>query len=232
DPAGANDTLTYNWVVKKDGDNYSNGSGTAISFTPDDDGIYSIELTVTDEDDGESAQTYSGIVVDNVAPTLTISGDSTVNEGATYTLNLTSNDPGDDTITKWTIDWGDGTVEDVAGNPSSATHVYADGPATYYISATATDEDGTYDAQPASVTVNVDNVAPTVSLDAVAAISENGVAVLTGTITDDGDPESFTLDITWGDAQTDQLSLGLTDASGSTSSGDSWSWTAATRSFT
>ena len=34
----------------------------------------------------------------------------------------------------------------VPGNPSSATHTYADGPATFTITATATDEDGTFAA--------------------------------------------------------------------------------------
>lgn len=83
--------------------------------------------------------------VQNVAPYLAASGATIVNEGATYTLNLTSSDPGDDTILRWTIDWGDGNVQYILDNPSTATHVYADGPSTHSIIATATDEDGTYD---------------------------------------------------------------------------------------
>ena len=47
------------------------------------------------------------------------------NEGQLYTLNLSSNDPGTDTITSWTINWGDG-VQIVSGNPASVTHTYAD----------------------------------------------------------------------------------------------------------
>ena len=34
----------------------------------------------------------------------------------------------------------------MTGNPASVTHTYADGPNNYAISATATDEDGTYAA--------------------------------------------------------------------------------------
>ena len=34
----------------------------------------------------------------------------------------------------------------MTGNPSSVTHVYADGPNSYTVSATATDEDGTFAA--------------------------------------------------------------------------------------
>ena len=40
------------------------------------------------------------ITVDNLVPTLTISGAATVNEGASYTLNLSSSDPGADTISE------------------------------------------------------------------------------------------------------------------------------------
>lgn len=64
--------------------------------------------------------------------------------GSLYVLSLAASDPGVDTITSWTITWGDGVIETVAGNPPSVTHVYADGPNTYTISATGTDEDGTF----------------------------------------------------------------------------------------
>jgi len=85
------------------------------------------------------------VTVNNVAPTLAINGAASVNEGSSYTLNLSSTDPGADTISKWTINWGDGT-QVVSGHPSSVTHTYADGTHNYTISATATDEDGTYAA--------------------------------------------------------------------------------------
>ena len=50
------------------------------------------------------------------------------------------------------ITWGDGDVEPVAANPASTTHVYT-GADTHTISATATDEDGTFDANQIQVTV-------------------------------------------------------------------------------
>ena len=51
----------------------------------------------------------------------------------------------------------------------------------------------------ASTTTTVNNVAPFLLLDPVTAISEDGVATLTGTITDPGTLDTFTLDIDWGD---------------------------------
>ena len=133
------------------------GDGTIVPFDPAtspvagshvyaDNGAYTVTLTVTD-DDGDVGSDTMTVTVLNVAATLTTSGSPTVNEGSTYTLNLSSSDPGDDTISRWDIQWGDGTPgEVVIGNPSSVTHVYPDGPRTHTILATATDEDGTYSA--------------------------------------------------------------------------------------
>jgi Concanavalin A-like lectin/glucanases superfamily/PKD domain/Matrixin len=95
----------------------------------------------------------TSITVNNVPPTLGISGATSVDEGAPYTLNLSATDPGTDTITGWTITWGDGNTQAVSGNPSSVTHTYADSPNDYTITATATDEDGTYAATPVPVSV-------------------------------------------------------------------------------
>ena len=84
------------------------------------------------------------VTVANVAPYLHIWGDSTVVHDATYTLHLSSSDRGADTISSWTINWGDGgSPQTVSGNPASVTHVYTTA-ATRSITATATDEDGTY----------------------------------------------------------------------------------------
>ena len=104
---------------------------------------YTISATATDEDGTYAAGNTVGVTVNNVAPTLALSGAANVNEGSSYTLNLSSSDPGSDTISQWTINWGDST-QVVTGNPSSVSHTYADGTASYTISATATDEDGTY----------------------------------------------------------------------------------------
>ncbi len=69
------------------------------------------------------ARYESGVVVQSIA------GPADTNEGDTYTLTLASGDP---TTTQWTINWGD-SVQTVPGNPTSVTHVYADGDASYTI---------------------------------------------------------------------------------------------------
>ena len=106
------------------------------------------------------------LIVDNVEPLLTLSGTGSADEGDLYTLNLESSDPGDDTITVWEIDWGDGATETFTKQPDdswasdgsgtlsavvgtdnqwTATHYFADN-GEYTVNATATDEDGSWEA--------------------------------------------------------------------------------------
>lgn len=122
---------------------------------------YAISVTVTD-DEGESDDAQTSISVLNVPPTLTPSGPDAIDEGALYMLDLIAADPGDDTIVSWAIDWGDGYSTQVDGTTTSVSHTYADGDANHSIVVSATDEDGTYNAEPLNVTVN--NVAPLVSV--------------------------------------------------------------------
>jgi PKD repeat protein len=196
------DTLSYLW-------NFGDGStatGAAPTHLYADNGAYTVTLTVND---GQGGSTSSSLVVTvlDVAPTLTLSGVSAVNEGSTYTLNLAASDPGQDTITSWTITWGDGSVQTVTGNPSSVSHTYMDGPGAYTVSATATDEDGTYNAGN-SLNVTVNNVAPTASLSGPAT----GVRGQTRTFTLGAvdlsaidQAGSFTFNINWGDGSSESI---------------------------
>jgi hypothetical protein len=76
-------------------------------------------------------------------------------------------------------------------NPTDTPHD------TYIINVAVTDDDGGTDTAGTSVTVG--NVAPIVQLDSVPTIHEDGTATLTGTITDPGTLDTFTLVVDWGD---------------------------------
>ena len=125
--------LTYEWDLDNDGNFGEPGEPTGAtplvswatlqSYGIDDDGVCTIGLRVTD-DVAQSDMTTTTLTVNNVAPTLTTTGGATVNEGDLYTLNLSAVDPGNDTVTGWTINWGDGSIETIAGNPPSVTHTY------------------------------------------------------------------------------------------------------------
>src|SRR5581483_11128396 len=114
-------------------------------------------LTIRAEYSGDGIfEAASGTLTQVVnGPVLTLSGASSIDEGDTYTLSLSA---GAGTISSWTIDWNDGSApETFSGNPSSVTHVYAE-PGSATITGTATDENGTWNANAVSVAIN--NLAP------------------------------------------------------------------------
>lgn len=164
DPGGDNDTYTMT-IKWGDGNTsvYNNVSFTQSFTHTYADGPATVQLDFQVNDEGSFANVSSHIVktltVQNVAPTLTLSGAATVGIGQIYTLNLSSNDPGQDIISNWTINWGDGSSPQVvSGNPSNVTHIYISAPNNFTISATAMDEDGTYAAgNTAAVTVTCTN---------------------------------------------------------------------------
>ena len=104
------------------------------------------------------------VTVDNVAPSIGISGAANVNEGAPYSLTLGSvTDPGSDTVSSYIVHWGDGNTDTYASN-GAKSHTYADGPATRAITVDLIDEDGTFLNRANAFSVTVDNVAPSVPM--------------------------------------------------------------------
>lgn len=65
-----------------------------------------------------------------------IVGAAAVDESSLYTLTF---DAAGRNIESWSVNWGDGNSEVFAGNASQAQHTYAEGPANFTISATATE---------------------------------------------------------------------------------------------
>ncbi|HEX6960779.1 MAG TPA: PKD domain-containing protein, partial [Lacipirellula sp.] len=165
-------------------------------------GPQTVTITANDGDGGVTVATFD-VTVTNVAPTLTISGADSGVEGASYTLNLAASDPGADTIAQWVVNWGDGIVETVAGNPSSVAHAYADGSDSYTISASAADEDGAYDAN--TLVVAIANVAPTVAVSGNAAVNEGAAYTLNLSATDPGADTVFEWLINWGDGTVETI---------------------------
>lgn len=75
-----------------------------------------------------------------------------------YTLQLSATGDGADAVTSWTINWGDGDIQTVTGNPSSVSHTYKAVHQTYVITATADDASGSHAAgNTVSVTFDFNN---------------------------------------------------------------------------
>jgi len=101
-------------------------------------------------DDGNSGAQGTGGALQAVGSTtvemvaILTTGPSVASVGLPFILDLDGSNFGNASITGWTINWGDGTIDNIVGNPSTATHTYTEVGFTYNITASLTDEGGTH----------------------------------------------------------------------------------------
>lgn len=155
DPA----TLTYSWDL--DGDSgFGDATGITTVFPPaPDDGVINVAVLVTDSQ-GRGSIDYMTVQVANVDPTLVISAPAEITQGRPLSLFLDAIDPGNDTISQWTVDWDDGNVENFPGDAEIVSHDYPTTLTTYSIVLSAVDEDGSYVAAPTVVTIVTEALGP------------------------------------------------------------------------
>jgi len=209
------DNGTPGWSYSVDyGDGTSN-TGTTLVKTlalnhqyTDGDANRTVSVTLIDEA-GETASDSFQVTVNNVVPLAAVTGADTVNEGSVYALSVAAvTDPGADTRTGYSINWGDGTVvqnltpAQWATAAGSFSHTYADGGnggTARTVIVSATDEDGTFTLGSKVLTVN--NVAPAAVLAGAAAVNE-GAAYFLSIIGSDAGEASDTLSysINWATA--------------------------------
>ncbi|MBC8876496.1 MAG: cadherin domain-containing protein [Planctomycetes bacterium] len=222
------DPLYYVWDLDNDG---IYGDVTGEAPTVDwaelqshgivDQGTYSISVVVRDGTGGIDWATTT-LTVNDTPPTLTTTGDSVYKVDKEYTLQLSATDPGDDTISSWTIDWGDGTIETLAGNPTSATHTYTQAGFTYDILASVTNEEGTFlqDPVPGHQVGIVTNRAPVANAGGPYVINETDSVTLdaSGSVDPDDDPLTYSWDIdndgTYGDVTGESPTLSWAQLAG------------------
>lgn len=143
--------VSYEWDLNNDGS--FEKAGVSVTFTwgelasamIDDDGSYLVGLRVTDDDGAQHTDTFT-LTVTNTAPTFAVTGDATVIAGTVFTLDITATEPGDDQITSYWINWGDGTITNpvYTGTTTTVTHTYTDSGFLRSITFAAVDEDGTW----------------------------------------------------------------------------------------
>ena len=213
------DPLTYAWTVDSASCSFDNASALNPNLTCSDNGSYTATLSV---EDGVNPAVSSNatVTVDNISPTIVLSGVANVDEGSSYALTLGAvTDPGADTVTDYVVNWGDGN-SDTYQSAGEVNHTYADGPNSQTISVDLVDEDDTHE-NAGSLALTVDNVAPTLGAITVdqLLIPVNTVINASADFSDPGTLDAHSAAWDWGDTSS---SVGtVTQGAGSGSVSDS-----------
>lgn len=184
-----------------------------VTYTYGDNGVFTVILTVEDDDNGIEVMTIA-IDVFNEAPRIEPLANYTADENDAISVTGTASDPGSDDLT-FTWDWDDGTPNDVTTyyndglgpdpypspdiNPinitDSVAHIYGDN-GVFMVTLTVEDDDGGIDVK--TTTVYISNIAPTIEQISNGTAFENQEVTLQATASDPGsDDLIFTWD--WGD---------------------------------
>ena len=168
------------------------GSGKELSHVYPDNEIYTVKLTVTD-DDGSIDTASHDVTISNVAPVAEAGLDQTVNEGESVSFSGSFVDPGADThVIGW--DFGNGDLSSGELTPDCA---YGDN-GIYIVTLNVTDDDDGAGSDNLAVTVN--NLPPVVQMGD-DRLTEEGtkISLDAATFTDAGWLDSHTAVIEWGD---------------------------------
>ena len=149
------DAQTILWqVVASNGQQIADGSGEGFGFKPNDDGVYTVTVTVIDDDGGVGSDTVV-VTVNNVPPQNVDAGlDQVVDEDQPVDLMVTFTDPGDlDTQTiLWQVVASNG--QQIADGSGATFQFTPNDEGVYTVTATVTDNDGGIGLDTVVVTVN------------------------------------------------------------------------------
>jgi PKD repeat protein len=206
-------TLTIDWGDTKSS-SQSLPAGTR-SFSDghayDAAGPVTITATVADRDNGKSSASTNLVVLpSNHAPANLAVQATPVLEGGTTTLSVSFTDAEAADTHTVAIVWGDGASESVSlasgVTSTSATHTYAE-TGTYTVAVTVTDAGGM--SVGGGTTVNAINVSPSLSSLVLtpASVTDHETLTVSGTFSDPGTADSFTLALNWGDGSSSTQTL-------------------------
>ena len=176
-------------------------------------GVFSVIVTVMDGGTEVDTDRFS-VTVKKLPPELTINGIASIDEGSSYILSVTGNDPsGDNDLLSYSINWGDGssiqtlTAAELAALAGNVEHIFPD------------DESGLINTTSHAISVTVNNgersttqtkdltvidVAPIIALSGAPSVNEGVTYTLNlGAITDPGIDTVTSYVVNWGDGSSD-----------------------------
>jgi len=155
---GTLDAFTYSFDWNGDGDYVDAGeiadqASPSASYAWNDNGTYIVRAKVKDDDGGEGTAT-TDVTVNDLSPTASLTGDTTLAQGQTGSYNASGSTSSPDAIAGYEWDWSyDGTF--IPSGDTGATHAhswYAGG--NYTVAVRVTDDDGSPAIATLAVTVN------------------------------------------------------------------------------
>lgn len=120
-------------------------SGELLCTYPDGPATITSSITASDGSDAETIDFT--VTVSNLGPgaTYEVKSNTYRSGGDPIELSVDLSSPGEDTISSWTVYWGDGTSDTYEGFTGTAFHAYPrPGGGPYSVTLDVTDEDGTY----------------------------------------------------------------------------------------
>ncbi|MEM7000739.1 MAG: PKD domain-containing protein, partial [Pseudomonadota bacterium] len=207
---GVQDTHTIEW-------DFGDGNVSSGSLTPShvytDDGTYTVTLTVTDDDGGVGSDTLM-VLVNDLAPTVVLTGDNALTEGDTGAYDASGSTSAPDAIVGYEWDWDyDGTFDAAADSGAMATHLFPEN-GTFTVAVRVTDDDGSQTI--GTLDVVVANANPVVEAGADQNNVQIGatIALDPATFTDAGVLDTHTATIDWGDGSSEAGSVAQGSGSG------------------
>jgi PKD domain len=189
-------------------DSFTNTSGSFQCAFADGPNSSTVSAAATDSDGDTGAAGTQSVTVNNVAPTVTLTGPPSVDEGSTHTYTFSVVDPGVDTFSVATGYPQCGTGGNyVAGSLTTNTTggsfqcTFPDGPATTELRIKVVDSDGASDTDSEAVQiVEVGNVNPVVTAPANQSSDEGDAhSFALGSFSDPGPDGPWSVSVDWGD---------------------------------
>jgi hypothetical protein len=209
DASGSTDNtgtiLTYKWDLNYNGSFVANVSTAAplLNYTAGPakpQRTLALEVVATD---GTSSIATTTLNINDVPPTINLTGGGSVNRGVSTPISWTYTDPGNEPVTNWLVNWGDGTTQTLAGSANSSSHVYsADGNFTITLTSEQTVL-GNQVTVPVTAGVTVTPVQPVITLTGDAHVNELAPYTLDISATDPSGLDSWVVD--WGDGSSSDV---------------------------